>query len=201
MIELKDVYIHCNEGSEISNLSVWVDDGCSLLVYGGNAAKRKCLTEALLGVRPVKDGYLTYDGEIFTAAAARYLRSSIGYIPASAPEPQISLQQMADRFVHLNAFRRFRKELNGLTQLWQTAGITAPMTEAACGTLTTADMQTGMLCIARWLNKKVVIIDNIVSPKTAQILREMVTGDTVAIATAPGNSLAEYFDNNINLEK
>lgn len=201
MIELKDVYIHCDGDSLISNLSVWVDDGCSLLVYGGSAIQRQCLTEALLGIRPVAEGYLTYDGEVFTTAAARYLRSSIGYVPARAPEPQVSLRQMADRFVQLGAFRRFRKELNGLTQLWQTAGITATIADAACATLSAEELQTGMLCIAQWLNKKVVIVDDIASPKTAQILREMATTGTLVIATAEDNILAEYFDNNINLDK
>lgn len=201
MIELKDVYIHCAGGDEISNLSFCVDDGHSLLAYGGNTLMRQCLTEALLGVRPVASGYLSYDGELLDTDYARFLRSSIGLVPCGAPDPQISLRQTVDQLVRLGAFRRFRKEQDKLSDLWQAAGINASLAETPLGTLQAEDMQTGMLSIDRWLDKQIVIVDGVAGPKPAQMLREMVASGTLVIATAPDNSLAEYFDNNINIGK
>ena len=54
MIELKNVDIHCDDGTDIRQASAVVANGRSLLVYGRDAATRHCLAEALLGLRPTR---------------------------------------------------------------------------------------------------------------------------------------------------
>ena len=177
MIELKNVDIHCDDGTDIRQASAVVANGRSLLVYGRDATTRHCLTEALLGLRPVAGGYLTYDGEVLTPAASRYMRRQIGYIPALPPQPQYSLRQMADSLLQLDIHREYRKDSNQLIDIWMAAGL------------------------AHWLRKQVVIAEEVTDEATAERLREMAAEDSVVIATTANSALADYFDNHINLEE
>lgn len=201
MIELKDAYIHCGEDGEISNLSVSVANGSSLLVYGGSEIKRHYLIEALLGLRAVAQGYLTYDGEVLTPAAARYMRRAIGYVPAYVPQLKDSLNDMVSQVVRLDSFKRYRTDKDHLIDLWKVAGVTPQVAATPCTKLPADDMQTGMLCMARWLGKQIVIVEEVAGVKTAQMLKEIVASGTLVVTTAPDNKMAEYFDNNINIEK
>ena len=160
MIELKNVDIHCDDGTDIRQASAVVANGRSLLVYGRDAATRHCLTEALLGLRPVAGGYLTYDGEVLTPAASRYMRD-----------------------------------------IWMAAGISEQHIDAPCETIAATEVTTGMLCLAHWLRKQVVIAEEVADEATAERLREMAAEDSVVIATTANSALADYFDNHINLEE
>ena len=188
MIELKNVDIHCDDGTDIRQASAVVANGRSLLVYGRDAATRHCLTEALLGLRPVAGGYLTYDGEVLTPAASRYMRRQIGYVPALPPQPQYSLRQMADSLLQLDIHREYRKD-------------SEQHIDAPCETIAETEVTTGMLCLAHWLRKQVVIAEEVADEATAERLREMAAEDSVVIATTANSALADYFDNHINLEE
>ena len=187
MIELKNVDIHCDDGTDIRQASAVVANGRSLLVYGRDAATRHCLAEALLGLRPVAGGYLTYDGEVLTPAASRYMRRQIGYVPALPPQPQYSLRQMADSLLLLDIHREYRKDSNQLIDIWMAAGISEQHIDAPC--------------LAHWLRKQVVIAEEVADEATAERLREMAAEDSVVIATTANSALADYFDNHINLEE
>lgn len=201
MIELKNVDIHCDDGTDIRQASAVVANGRSLLVYGRDAATRHCLAEALLGLRPVAGGYLTYDGEVLTPAASRYMRRQIGYVPALPPQPQYSLRQMADSLLQLDIHREYRKDSNQLIDIWMAEGISEQHINAPCETIAAAEVTTGMLCMAHWLRKQVVIAEEVADEATAERLREMAAEDSVVIATTANSALADYFDNHINLEE
>ena len=186
MIELKNVDIHCDDGTDIRQASAVVANGRSLLVYGRDAATRHCLAEALLGLRPVAGGYLTYDGEVLTPAASRYMRRQIGYVPALPPQPQYSLRQMADSLLRLDIHREYRKDSNQLIDIWMAAGISEQHIDAPCETIAATE---------------VTIAEEVADEATAERLREMAAEDSVVIATTANSALADYFDNHINLEE
>ena len=56
MIELKNVDIHCDDGTDSRQAAAVGANGRALLVYGRDAATRHCLAVALLGLRPVAGG-------------------------------------------------------------------------------------------------------------------------------------------------
>lgn len=201
MIELKNVDIRCDDGTGISQVSAVVADGRSLLVYGCDAATRHCLTEALLGLRPVAGGYLTYDGEVLIPAAARYMRRQIGYVPTLPPLPQYSLRQIADSLLRLDIHREYRKDSNQLIDIWMATGISEQHIDEPCETIPAVEVKNGMLCMVHWLRKQVVIAEEVADDTTAERLREMAAEDAVVIATAADCELADYFDNHINLEE
>ena len=146
-------------------------------------------------------GCISYDGEVLTPAASRYMRRQIGYVPALPPQPQYSLRQMADSLLRLDIHREYRKDSNQLIDIWMAAGISEQHIDAPCETIAATEVTTGMLCLAHWLRKQVVIAEEVADEATAERLREMAAEDSVVIATTANSALADYFDNHINLEE
>lgn len=202
MIELKDLLVGAGSKHTEHALSVAIDDGNSVLFCGSDAHLRHALIFTLCGLQPSASGYVSYKGEWITAQSAPFLRRlmHVGYVPATTPSPHATLREMA----HLHRAEQGKRALpseEALIDLWQQGGIEVGLIDTPSEAIDPTLVQVALTQEALWLQKRVVLAEEVGSEEQARWLQRMTAEGRLVIATASDDRYAAYFDNKINLEE
>ena len=98
MLEVKDATIAIGEKTLATGLSFTAKDGQLTCVTGSAGSGKTTLLRTLMGFLPVKEGFVSVDGELLTVRSAHAFRSMMIYLPQqmqmlrhqlNAPEPPV----------------------------------------------------------------------------------------------------------------
>lgn len=94
IFEFKDATAVKGGETLFSDVSFVAQPGDAVAVTG-NAESRKALLLAMLGMRPLKSGWVSIDGEPVTATTGTYFRQFIAYQPDSLDFEGLTVQEVA----------------------------------------------------------------------------------------------------------
>lgn len=81
MLEVKDATIVIGEKTLAQGLSFTAKDGQLTCVTGSEGTGKTTLIRTLMGFLPVKEGFVSVDGELLTVRSAHAFRSMMVYLP------------------------------------------------------------------------------------------------------------------------
>lgn len=81
MLEFKDATIEVGERVLVERLSLIAKDGELTCVTGPEGSGKTTLLRALMGFQPVKEGFVSVDGELLTVLSAHAFRKMMVYLP------------------------------------------------------------------------------------------------------------------------
>lgn len=81
MLEVKDATIAAGERTLATGLSFIAKDGQLTCITGSEGSGKTTLIRTLMGFLPVKEGFVSVDGELLTVRSAHAFRSMMAYLP------------------------------------------------------------------------------------------------------------------------
>lgn len=201
MLELNNVSIVVGGRRRLSALSLLLADGQSLLFTGGDETVRSALMQALLGMKPVAGGHVLIDGERVTPMSAPCFRSQTAWVPASGQWPDETVHDLVDRLCRLHHHAATAPSQDTLRQAWEAMGVEAGVTDKRIGELGEETRQLLMLAVARLMEKQRVLVEEVSSPRVAEVLRLLAAEGRLVVATAADSSVAGSFGQRMDLEK
>jgi len=110
MLEFKDATIEVGERVLVERLSLIAKDGELTCVTGPEGSGKTTLLRALMGFQPVKEGFVSVDGELLTVLSAHAFRKMMVYLPQQMQllahaimESEPVEEQTADEYAVWNA--------------------------------------------------------------------------------------------------
>ena len=175
MLELNEVLI----AGEQQTLSLMADEGRLTCLTGGTATRRRRWLYAMMGMEPLRVGYITIDGEPITTDTVRELRRLMVFVPeqlcdvgmvqrCEAPSVQEVFSLRANRDLPIS---------NGLlAEEMRRTGIDGE--------------QARRLAVAVLLNRPVLLVDHPAGGSASYLLRQSRMGHTVIVASADETIMA-----------
>ena len=81
MLEVKDATIAIGERTLVEGLSFIAKDGALTCLTGPEGSGKTTFIRTLMGVLPVKDGFVSVDGELLTVRSSHVFRTMMVYLP------------------------------------------------------------------------------------------------------------------------
>lgn len=201
MLELNDVSIVVGGSPRLSALSLLLADGQSLLFTGADKALRSAVVQTLLGLKPVAGGHVLIDGERVTPTSAPCFRSQTAYVPASGHWPDETVHGLVDRLCRLRHHAATVPSHEALRGEWQAMGLGADVADKRIGELAEETRQLLMLAVARLMGKQRVLVEEVSTPRVAEVLRQLAAEGRLVVATASDSGVAGGFSQRMDLNK
>ena len=81
MLEVKDATIAIGERTLVEGLSFIAKDGALTCLTGSEGSGKTTFIRTLMGFLPVKDGFVSVDGELLTVRSSHVFRTMMVYLP------------------------------------------------------------------------------------------------------------------------
>ena len=81
MLEVKDATIQVGERTLVKGFSMLAKDGALTCITGPQGSGKTTLLRTLMGFLPVKEGFVSVDGELLTIHSAHAFRQMMVYLP------------------------------------------------------------------------------------------------------------------------
>lgn len=167
MLEFKNVSVGLEGSSSSTPFSVVVSGGELVNVCGKHGVGKSRLLKAVMGLIPVKSGFITVDGELVTAGSADYFRQLMAYVPQEMPDVPIKVKELCTMVMTTKAHHGQLCDIRSLMPQWQSLGIDTSLYEANIQILSTSMLQCIMISMLPLMNRPIVLIDDV--PQTQEV--------------------------------
>ena len=97
MLEIKDGELSGILSSTLTSpINFKLNAGDSLCIYAWEQSIRQALVETVVGVRPLKKGYFTMDGDLIDALSVAYFRQKFAFVPRQLDFPLETVDELLD---------------------------------------------------------------------------------------------------------
>lgn len=185
MLEFKNFSISLRNGKLSTPFSLVVDKGDVVCLCGSHGSGKSVILRAILGLEPINKGFITVDGELVTPGAASYFRRMIAYIPQQLPHINITVRELIHDIFSLHGNTMLRLDMQNLLSQWQLLGLDKSLLDNTLNKLDDSTLQLIMMTFLPFLNKEIVLLDNIDQNETSQnIISQIVSsGKTEVVYT------------------
>lgn len=191
MLEYKNVSIRLESGTLSAPLSLIMRPGMSACLQGDSGKGKSSLLRATLGLHPLSDGFITFDGELVTPGAASYFRNMMAYIPQDLPQNELTVREIIYYIIKLRANAAKSIDIKAIIEAAQKAGVGQDVWDKRSDNIDPALLQQILLVTTTFLQRKIVLIDNIVaSPVAEQVIGVLKAGGAEIIYTCRENHIA-----------
>lgn len=194
MLEFKNTSVHLSGGGESKPFSLVVNDGDIVCVAGARGLGKSRLLRAVLGMEPVANGYITFDGEIVSPWSAAYFRKMIAYIPQDLPSGKLRLGELFRMLFQLDANLQQGVEKEKLLSVWHSFGIDSGLYDKTLDCIPRDVLQNVYLSFLPLLDRKVILIDGIMQ-------NEMVEGFLADLASTGAEIIYSCRENRMKCNK
>ena len=162
MLEAKRIKLEAGGRVLTASLSTAVEDGQILCISGREGSGKSLLLKAFMGLVPVSDGFVSFDGELLITESAEYFRRMIAYVPQhlSAIYGDDVFSSIVSTLFSLEVNRQ--KTATALRLVSETAanlGLRQGVTEMRWTELTVAERYLLLIILAAIQEKSLVLID------------------------------------------
>lgn len=161
MLEYKNTSVRLSSGGLSKPFSLVVEPGDVVCVCGATGAGKSNLLMATMGLRPVEKGFITLDGELITPGAGAYFRKMMAYVPQDLPRNELTVRELFHTVADAQPASVDASE-DKLFKEWQWVGIDKAVADKRTDELGRDALQLVLLSFIPLLNKKIVLIDNLI---------------------------------------
>ena len=192
MLEFKNISINLKDGAQSVPFSLVVDKGDVVCLQGSGGSGKSDILRAILGLEPIKDGFITVDGELVTPGSSSYFRNMIAYIPQQLPKDKIKVSELFQSLFSLHSNRTPKFDLRNLLSEWQFMGLDKSLLDNTLNTLDNSILQSLLLSFLPSLNKEIVLLDNVEQTEMTQniISRLVSSANTEVLYTCRENKMS-----------
>lgn len=184
MLEIKNGTLNGVEHpATAADINLVVDAGEMLCIYAWSSAKRQAIVHTLLGLQPLKSGFMSVDGDVIDERSAAYYRSHTAFVPRDLRLPFKTVGET------MQAMMTVDKDLTKGTieSEWRKVGITDGLWNALVEHIGQDLLQQMMMVIAvmRGCNHMIIdLLPGAMTPEMMDYLRQnTASGGLIVIAT------------------
>ena len=97
MLEIKDGELSGVLSSTLTSpINFKLNAGDSLCIYAWEQSIRQALVDTVVGLRPLKKGYFTMDGDLIDAQSVAYFRQKFAFVPRQLDFPLETVEELLD---------------------------------------------------------------------------------------------------------
>ena len=166
-----------------ADINLVVDAGEMLCIYAWSSAKRQAIVHTLLGLQPLKSGFMSVDGDVIDERSAAYHRSHTAFVPRDLRLPFKTVGET------MQAMMTVDKDLTKGTieSEWRKVGIADGLWNALVEHIGQDILQQMMMVIAvmRGCNHMIIdLLPGAMTPEMMDYLRQYTaSGGLIVIAT------------------
>lgn len=161
MLEFKNTSVCLPNGEQSVPFSLVVEDGDIVCFSGCHGSGKSLLLQAILGLAPISNGFITFDGELITPGSSSYFRRMIAYIPQNLPDDKTTVGDVFRMVVRLHVNSKLKTGKNALLEVWEKMNIDKSLFTENLDRLDYSTKQYIAVSFLFILNRKIVLIDNI----------------------------------------
>lgn len=182
MLEFKNVSVSLPDGNQSVPFSLIAEEGEQVCIHGGKHTGKSEVLLSILGLCPLRSGFITFDGELITHEASPYFRKMMAYIPQYMPEGDIKIGELC-RYLRLDIPAELKD-----------------MKDKPVSSFSQQGLQATLLRLALEMKREVVLVDNaFATPETQGLLCKLAENGAEVIFTHEDDTLP--CDKLINLEQ
>ncbi|WP_159105382.1 ATP-binding cassette domain-containing protein [Hoylesella enoeca] len=183
-----------------TRLSLIVRRGEMLYVRGSKDSGKSSLIEAVMGLMPVTDGYITMEGELLTTYSAATFRRLMAYVPQDLQLSEPTFAALFDRVVRLDVNRKSGLSKDTLWAFWSTVNIDRSYYDMPFDRVDEPMRRMLMLSLACVLRRPLVLVDESQHATEDVLLREMARQGSAVLVTGSRETGRGVYDKQITLE-
>lgn len=142
-----------------SDVSFVAQPGDAVAVTG-NTESRKALLLAMLGMRPLKSGWVSIDGEPVTATTGTYFRQFIAYQPDSLDFEGLTVQEVAKSQFALKANADYAYSAKAVVAELMRLGVADDSMQKGFDEMEEAVAQRASLTLVGMFERQLLLLDN-----------------------------------------
>lgn len=200
MLEFKDVCMARGGQTLFTRLSLIVRRGEMLYVRGSKDSGKSSLIEAVMGLMPVTDGYITMEGELLTTYSAATFRRLMAYVPQDLQLSEPTFAALFDRVVRLDVNRKSGLSKDTLWAFWSTVNIDRSYYDMPFDRVDEPMRRILMLSLACVLRRPLILVDESQYATEDVLLREMARQGSAVLVTGSRETGRGVYDKQITLE-
>lgn len=184
MLEIKNGTLSGVEHpATVADINLVVDAGEMLCIYAWSSDKRQAIVYTLLGLQPLKSGFMSVDGDVIDERSAAYYRSHTAFVPRDLRLPFKTVGET------MQAMMTVDKDLTKGTieSEWRKVGIADGLWNALVEHIGQDILQQMMIVIAvmRGCNHMIIdLLPGAMTPEMMDYLRQYTaSGGLIVIAT------------------
>ena len=184
MLEIKNGTLSGVEHPAMAaDINLVVDAGEMLCIYAWSSDKRQAIVHTLLGLQPLKSGFMSVDGDVIDERSAAYYRSHTAFVPRDLRWPFKTVGET------MQAMMTIDKDLTKGTieSEWRKVGIADGLWNALVEHIGQDILQQMMMVIAvmRGCNHMIIdLLPGAMTPEMMDYLRQYTaSGGLIVIAT------------------
>jgi len=206
MLEIKNISIEHDGKPLISQFTFTAAEGEVVAIVGESGAGKTTLLRAILGFHPLKEGFISVDGELLTGYSAAYFRRLMAYVPQELALPCETVAEMVALpfTLRLNKGVAFSKER--LMAEWERLGLDASLYDKHVSEVSGGERQRMMIAVCVMLGKPIVLVDeptsaldNMASQKVLAYFRDYASKGHTVIVVSHDQLFAQGCDKVIQL--
>lgn len=167
MLEYKNVSVDLARGLMSMPISLVMRAGMKVCLHGDAGTGKSRLLQATLGLQPIRQGFVTLDGELITPGSAYYFRNMMSYIPQALPQNEMKVSVLLDSVVRMKVNAKAAIDKKAVVSTGMELGISADAWDKATDALSPHALQEMLLVVAIHLHRPVVLIDNLYTSEVA----------------------------------
>jgi ABC-type cobalamin/Fe3+-siderophores transport system ATPase subunit len=160
MLELKNVAVEIGQGRLSQPVTFVLRVGDVACLLGGPASGKSRLLKAIMGLAPVKEGFITIDGELVDTGSASYFRHQVAFVPQDIPAMEGTVKQFIHTLKSLKANHGLDFDKDVLLKEWQLLGLPADKLSSPWNSLGDYEQRLVLLSIPAMLKRPILLIDN-----------------------------------------
>ncbi|MBM6993227.1 MAG: ATP-binding cassette domain-containing protein [Prevotella sp.] len=181
MLEFKNVSVALGQGRRSLPVSVVMESGEMVCICGPQGSGKTRLLRAVMGLEPVADGYLTFDGELVGVGSASYFRRLIAYVPQHLPDQPMLVSELCRSVLDLRANASIHYDKPALMDQWQLLGLDASLYDCQANELAPETLQTVLISLLPFLKRPVILLDDMPQTHTVYEFVRRLTSDGVEV--------------------
>lgn len=167
MLEFKNTSVTCAVGRLSTPFSLIVEPGDVVCICGPEGSGKSRLLLSVMGLEPVKQGFITLDGELITSGAGSYFRKMMAYVPQDLPRNPIKVNELFEMIIPQDKTQTKEKLLSE----WQMMGLDKSLFDKTLDDVPDLDLRLALLSFTLLQQRPIVLIDSV--PQVMQADRLM----------------------------
>jgi ABC-type cobalamin/Fe3+-siderophores transport system ATPase subunit len=174
MLEYKKVSVSLPGDGCSSPVSFMASPGQTVCLCGPSGCGKSRLLKAAMALEPVRNGFITIDGEPVDAGSGSYFRQMISYVPQALPETNGTTASLFEELFALKSHRGKHLGKKALLAEWQLVGLDASLYTSPWLQIDETLRRRALLTATVLLQRPILLVDSPVNDElTARYLQSV----------------------------